>query len=118
MTKLLNLDKLEFKINWASGTTIVTLLVGVITLYMTNQNLNDKIDGLEKNNQTLTTTVGTLSESVNILKGSQSSITNAMTLFLENPPGELKYRIERVEQKLGIGIQDNTKPFVNKPPGQ
>lgn len=116
---------MEFKVNWASGTTIVTLLVGIITLYMTNQGLKGKVDSLEKNNISLTATVQTLSATVNTLKGSQSIMDNALVQFMQNSPGELKYRIERLEnimeQRFGAAPDAtavHNAAAINRPPGR
>jgi len=115
----MNIDfsKLKFQTNWASATTIVTLLIGVITLYMTNSGLKNQIDGLQKSNDALTKSVGTLGESVSALKGSQEVTSKAIEIFMQNPPGELKYRIERMEQRFGMSAADTTsKPFNNNHP--
>lgn len=115
----MNIDfsKLKFQTNWASATTIVTLLVGVITLYMTNSGLKDEIEGLQKSNDALTKSVGTLGESVSALKGGQEVTSKAIQLFMENSPSELKFRIERVEERIGLRQADTTsRPFVNVHP--
>ena len=114
----MNLDfsKLEFKINWASGVTIVTLLSTVIGLYITNKGLQSEIESVKKNNGTLTTTVGTLSTTVNTLQGSQEVTSKAIEIFMQNPTNELKYRIEKLEDRLNIKETETNKPFTNALP--
>lgn len=98
--KILDFSKLKFETNWASATTIVTLLVAVITLYMNNSSLKGELDGIKKSNESLNKTVNTLSESVSALKGSQEITSKAISIFMENPTGELKYRIENLEKAV------------------
>ena len=115
----LDFSKIEFRVNWASASTIVTLLVGIITLFMTNQNLKGKVDGLQKSNEALNTTIQTLSATVNTLKGSQDITNNAISLFMNNPPQEIKYRVERLEDRVfGSNAPAMTPPtqFENKKP--
>lgn len=119
----MNIDfsKISFKTNWASATTIVTLLIGVITLYMTNNSLKGQIEGLSKSNEALTKSVGTLGESVSALKGAQDVTSKAISLFMENPPQELKYRLDRLEGMMNgrgepIKVNTTTKPFNNSTP--
>lgn len=113
----INFDKIKFEVNWASGATIVTLLVAVITLYMNNNNLKDQVDGLSKSNEALTKSVNSLGESVSALKGAQDVTSKAISIFMENPPSELKFRIDRLENLIGAPkAQQVTKPFNNSVP--
>lgn len=114
---LIDFSKIKFTTNWASATTIITLLVGVITLYLTNTGLKSQVDGLQKSNEALTRSVGTLGESVSALKGAQDVTSKAIEIFMQNSPGELKYRLDRIEQRIGMSIADTTsKPFNNNHP--
>jgi DNA anti-recombination protein RmuC len=119
----MNIDfsKLKFQTNWASATTIVTLLVAVITLYMTNNSLKGQVDGLKDSNEALSKTVGTLGESVSALKGAQDVTSKAIEIFMQNPPAELKYRLERIETILShqghdLELDTVSKPFNNNRP--
>lgn len=118
----MNLDfsKITFKTNWASATTIIVLLVGIITLYLNNNSIRSKIDTLENTNTTLNNTITTLSETVSILKGNQDITNKAIGIFMENPTGELVYRLERIEKTIEekFGVTDTeTKPtFTNRLP--
>lgn len=117
----MNIDfsKLKFETNWASASTIVTLLIAVITLYMTNSSLKGKVDALKDSNETLTKSVGTLGETVSALKGAQDVTSKAIEIFMMNPPAELKYRLERLEQRLGgnnHALDTISKPFNNSRP--
>lgn len=116
----MNLDfsKIKFQTNWASATTIVTLLIAVITLYMNNNSLKGTVEGLKASNESLTKSVGTLGESVSALKGAQDVTSKAIQLFMENPPNELKFRLERIEGILGQAAptQPVSKPFNNAVP--
>lgn len=121
-TKMIDFSKLKFETNWASATTIVTLLVAVITLYFNNNSLKGELDGIKQSNKSLTQTVSTLSESVSALKGSQEITSKAISIFMENPTGELKYRIENlekaVEQETGFKLtqQRPNSPIKNRKP--
>ena len=117
----LDFSKIKFEINWASGTTIVTLLIAVITFYFNNKSLQGKITDLQSSNGSLNTTVKTLSETVNVLKGSQEITNGAIQAFMQNPPSELKYRLDRleevVEQKLNVSVSVNADhTFRNNTP--
>lgn len=113
----IDFSKIKFTTNWASATTIVTLLIGVITLYMTNNSLKAQIDGLKDSNNSLEKTVGTLGETVSALKGAQDVTSKAIEIFMQNPPGEMMYRIERMEHRIGMATADTTsKPFNNNRP--
>lgn len=118
--KILDFSKLKFETNWASATTIVTLLVAVITLYMNNSSLKGELVGIKKSNESLSQTVNTLSESVSALKGSQEITSKAIAIFMENPTGELKYRIENlekvVEEETGAKLGKPKKGIPNKRP--
>lgn len=120
----MNLDfsKITFKTNWASATTIIVMLVGIVTLYLNNTSMNTKIDSLENTNASLNKTISTLSETVSTLKGSQEVTNKAIGLFMENPPGELVYRLDRIEniieERFGA-IRETEKPeFKNRIPGK
>jgi len=121
-TKMIDFSKLKFETNWASATTIVTLLVAVITLYLNNNSLKGELDGIKQSNKSLTQTVSTLSESVSALKGSQEITSKAISIFMENPTGELKYRIENlekvVEQETGFKLTEQRpgSPIQNRKP--
>ena len=118
--KVLDFSKLKFETNWASATTIVTLLVAVITLYMNNSSLKGELEGIKKSNESLYKTVNTLSESVSALKGSQEVTSKAISIFMENPTGELKYRIENlekaVEEETGAKLTPVKSGVPNKRP--
>lgn len=115
--KFLDFSKIQFSVNWASGITIVSLLVYAITMYIDNKGLKSKIEGLENSNKALTTTVETLGGTVNTLKGSQDVFSNAMQQMMINSPGELKYRIEQVERRIGINSDATpNREFQNSKP--
>ena len=112
--KLLDFSNIQFKVNWASGLTLVSLLVYAITMYLDNKGLQGEIDGLKDNNKSLSSTVKALSETVNVLKGSQDVFSNAVQQMIVNSPGELKYRIDQLEKKVGINSDNKpTSEFVN-----
>jgi uncharacterized protein YoxC len=117
--KKIDFGALEFKVNWASASTIVTLLVAVITLFMTNKSLKNQVDGLSKSNETLTKTVSTLGESVSTLKGAQEITAKAIEIFMLNSPQEIKYRVEELEKRVFPGNTkpvESSKPFTNNKP--
>lgn len=115
----IDFDQIQFKLNWASATAMVGLIAGIITLYVDNKSLQGKIDDLTTNNTSLTVKVQTMGETVNILKGSENVMSNAITIFMENSPAELKTRIETMENifknRFGIDV-NNTQAVVATQP--
>ena len=115
--KFFDFSKIQFSVNWASGITIVSLLVYGITMFLTNKSLQSKVESLEKSNSSLSTAVETLGGTVNTLKGSQDVFSNAMQQMINNSPGELKYRIEQLEKKTGVNSDANpNREFQNSRP--
>ncbi len=115
----IDFSKIKFTTNWASATTIVTLLVAVITLYMNNSSLKGTVEGLKASNESLTKSVESLGVSVSALKGAQDVTSKAIEIFMMNPPAELKYRLDRIEAILGTRFGSNdtiSKPFNNNRP--
>ena len=116
-TKFFDFSKIQFSVNWASGITIVSLLIYGITMFLTNKSLQSKVESLEKSNSSLSTAVETLGGTVNTLKGSQDVFSNAMQQMMINSPGELKYRIEQLEKRSGVNSDANpNREFQNSRP--
>lgn len=114
---ILNFTKINFQLNWASGVVIVTLLISTITLYLNNVALESKIDSLDKNISKLSECVQQMSKSVSTLQGSQEMTNKAISLFMENPPSEIKYRIEKIEELVfNKPIPKPTRSFSNRTP--
>ena len=116
-TKFFDFSKIQFSVNWASGITIVSLLIYGITMFLTNKSLQSKVESLEKSNSSLSTAVETLGGTVNTLKGSQDVFSNAMQQMMINSPGELKYRREQLEKRSGVNSDANpNREFQNSRP--
>ena len=116
--KILDFKNIKFETNWASATTIVTLLIGVITLWTTNSNLKSKVESLSTSNTALTESVRVLDNSVSALNGSQDVTSKAIEIFMQNSPKELEYRIGVLEKKVfpvHVPTPVNT-PFNNSIP--
>jgi hypothetical protein len=89
----IDFSKIKLEFSWSSIVIIVGLLTTCITFVVKNNGLTDNIKSLKDDVKTLNTTVLTL-------KGSQDITNNAITQFMQFPPGEMRYRIEALEKAL------------------
>lgn len=88
-------------------TTAVMVVLWVVTaiLWIKDSNARgEKIKYLEKQNITLEKQVATL-------EGQIDGVQNASNIFMQNPPGELKFRIDILEKRIDI----LEKPGINTP---
>ena len=115
--RFLDFSKIQFSVNWASGITILSLLIYAITMYLTNKSLQSKVESQGITIESQGKTIEALGGTVNTLKGSQDVFSNAMQQIMLNSPGELKYRIEQLEKRSGINSDATpNKQFQNSRP--
>lgn len=90
--------KISFSVKdmkWVITTAVVGVLwiVTAILWVKSSDAQADKINTLENNNSTLQLKVATL-------EGQVKGVEKASEIFMENPPAELKYRIDLAEKRI------------------
>jgi peptidoglycan hydrolase CwlO-like protein len=88
-------------------TTAVSVVLWIVTavLWVKDSNARgEKISHLEEQNTTL-------EKQVSKLEGQIEGVQNASDIFMQNPPGELKFRIDILEKRVNI----LEKPGSNSP---
>jgi hypothetical protein len=108
--KILN-KKVSFSIKdmkWVI-TTAVTVILWIVTAVLWVQDSNargDKIKHLEDQNTTL-------ENQVSKLEGQIEGVQNASNIFMQNPPGELKFRIDLLEKRVNVLELPGSNPPVD-----
>jgi polyhydroxyalkanoate synthesis regulator phasin len=77
-------------------TTAVSVVLWIVTAILWVKDSNsrgEKIQHLEEQNTTLEKQVATL-------EGQIKGVENASTIFMQNPPSELKFRIDGLEKRV------------------
>jgi polyhydroxyalkanoate synthesis regulator phasin len=91
-------------------TTAVSVVLWIVTaiLWVKDSNARgEKIQHLEEQNTTLEKQVATL-------EGQIEGVQNASNIFMQNPPGELKFRIDILEKRIDILEKPGSNiPFDN-----
>ena len=125
--KLLNIDikGTIFSFNWASGTILLAAIVGCIYFFTANKSLKNTIINLQSENKTLTKKQGELEIKVSKLEGSNETYNKTIQVFMENPPGQMNKRIEKLEEKIkncdenrGTNEEIPDSTFINRRPPQ
>ena len=121
INKVLDYKNYKFEINWASGIVIVGAISASLLFYFENKSLKSTIDSLNQKDKIKTEQIEGLQKTVNTMEGAMDGVNNTVKIFMENPPGELKYRIERlegvIEKSYGKLSNENKSNFSNsKPP--
>jgi len=99
MIKIFNIDfdKLQFNVNWKSALIIFGLLSSSIYFYQDNIKLKGTILSTNSIVKSQTEQITQLRNQLNELNGTTKTMSQAVQIFMENSPSELKYRIEHLE---------------------
>jgi hypothetical protein len=94
---------------WVITTAVVAVLwiVTAVLWVKSSDAQSDKIRVLETNNSSLQLKVATL-------EGQVKGVEKASEIFMENPPAELKYRIDLAEKRLNrLELPGSNPPLEN-----
>jgi peptidoglycan hydrolase CwlO-like protein len=89
-------------------TSAVALILWIVTAILwvkSSDAQSDKISHLEEQNSTLEKQVATL-------EGQIKGVENASIIFMENPPAELKFRIDGLEKRVDVLELPGSNPPV------
>ena len=107
---VIDLDKL--KQSWEYISIVLALVVALTYFVIENKQANKTIEELSNSNKSLT-------EKVQKLEGHTEGVDHAIQLFMENPPGLIKYRVEVLEKKVfgasTTSSTDETKEIAGPP---
>lgn len=78
-----------------SGVALILWIVTAILWVKDKDAQSEKIKNLESQNSTLEKQVATL-------EGQIKGVENASNIFMQNPPSELKFRIDLLEKRIGV----------------
>ena len=122
LNKLLNYKNWTFKLNWSSGVTLISLIIGCVYLYYENKSLKVKLEKLPLMEQT----INTLNNTVSGLKSSNETFNNVIQSFMLNPPTSLQKDIDRLKlinnfyhpnnSLINDNQSDSLKFVGNRPP--
>jgi len=107
MEKRLSFSVKDLK--WVITSAVISVLWLVTSiLWVKDKNTqSDKIKSLEDSKAQLEKQVATL-------EGQVKGVENASIIFMQNPPSELKFRIDLLEKRVdGLEGSDNISTFVN-----
>lgn len=93
---------------WHIITLIGGLIISLMYFVIENKNANKTISDLSESNKIL-------SEKISKLEGHKEGVDNAVKMFMQNPPGQLDYRIKQLENRV-FGNQNNNIVEPPKPP--
>jgi hypothetical protein len=96
---------------WKVITIISSLVVSLMYFVIENKIANRTILELSKSNKIL-------SEKISKLEGHKEGVDNVVRMFMENPPGQLDYRLKQLEYKVfgntnNQNIVEPPKPPIN-----
>lgn len=123
LNKILDYKNWTFKLNWSSGTVLVSLITGCLYLYNENKTLKSQLEDIPL----LKETINTLNNSVSGLKSSNETFNNVIQSFMLNPPSSLQRQIDDIRIDINKyhnisnintnNSQSDTSNFIgNKPP--
>lgn len=78
---------------WGYVSLLIGLIVALTYFVLENKQASETIKHLSETNKILT-------EKVQKLEGHTEGVDHAIQLFMENPPGLIKYRVEVLEKKV------------------
>lgn len=78
----------------------VVAVAAVVWFFVENKSLKTGVDTLKQSNKELRQNYQTLNETVSGIKQAQDVVNNTLRSFVDNPPGELKYRIQQLEEDV------------------
>ena len=114
MSKLFDINKIKFEINWASGTMLVGAISACIYFYAENQSLKSTINSINDNYVELRKENDNLKLDNAELKGKIAGIEHTSQEFMKHSPGLLDYRLNILEnlhpeiRVNGPGMPDTT----------
>lgn len=94
--KLLNLEKIQFKINWASGVTLFAAIVAAVYFYVENQGYKAKINSIPD----LKKTINEQAKAISALESSNTTFNNTIQAFMANPPSAMKAEINALKMLI------------------
>jgi hypothetical protein len=93
---------------WHVGSIMFSLILSLVYFVVENKNANKTIQQLAESNKLLL-------EKVSKLEGHKEGVDNVVRMFMQNPPGQLDYRLKQLEYKVfGSNIDIIVEP--PKPP--
>lgn len=107
MEKRFSLSVKDFKWVITSGVVLVLWLVTAILWIKDKNSQSDKIKSLEDSKTQLEKQVATL-------EGQIKGVENASIIFMQNPPSELKFRIDILEKRITYLEDPNSNVFLTK----
>ena len=93
MDKRISFSVKDMKWVITSGVALVLWIVTAVLWVKSSDAQSDKISHLEDQNTSLVKQVATL-------EGQIKGVENASIIFMENPPAELKFRIDGLENRV------------------
>jgi hypothetical protein len=103
--------KLDYEIlskYWHVASIIFSLILSLVYFVIENKNAYKTIQQLAESNKILL-------EKVSKLEGHKEGVDNVVRMFMENPPGQLDYRLKQLENKV-FGNNNNIIVEPPKPP--
>lgn len=102
----------KLKEAWGWVVVIVGLLVSTGYFFIDNKIQEQTIQDMSAAQKELAKSNAILVETVANHEGQIESFNNAVMMFMQNPPGEMKYRLEQMEAKIKQHHGTITPPMV------
>lgn len=109
LNKIFDYKNWTFKLNWSSGTVLVSLIAGCLYLYNENKIFKSKLEEIPL----LKETINTLNISVSGLKSSNETFNNVIQSFMLNPPSSLQKQID--DMRMEMDRYHNINRSINQP---
>lgn len=105
MDKKISFSVKDMKWVITSAVALILWIVTAILWVKSSDAQSDKISHLEEQNSTLEKQVATL-------EGQIKGVENASIIFMENPPAELKFRLDGLEKRVDVLELPGSNPPV------